>query len=234
MGVFGLIMPAVGEMMGMRIIAAYGMTELVTHCIHGNPFETYPDMAMGKVTPGYEFLIVNHETGELAKVGEMGELWIRGIRGVSVFQEYFGNPEATEKFFTEDGWGRTGDVVRLLEGGNIQYCDRDKDALKVGGENVSAREVEDAIRAVPGIADIAVVGKQHPRLDQVAVAFVVKADPNADEDTMAAQIVEVCSANLADFKVPKAVYFVDEFPKAELEKVSKKDLRELADTYPAI
>ena len=233
-GVFGLIMPAVGEMMGMRIIAAYGMTELVTHCIHGNPFETYPDMAMGKVTPGYEFLIVNHETGELAKVGEMGELWIRGIRGVSVFQEYFGNPEATEKFFTEDGWGRTGDVVRLLEGGNIQYCDRDKDALKVGGENVSAREVEDAIRAVPGIADIAVVGKQHPRLDQVAVAFVVKADPNADEDTMAAQIVEVCSANLADFKVPKAVYFVDEFPKAELEKVSKKDLRELADTYPPI
>jgi carnitine-CoA ligase len=233
-GVFGLIMPMVAEMMGMRIIAAYGMTELVTHCIHSNPFETYPDMSMGKVTPGYEFLIVNHETGQPAKVGEMGELWIRGVRGVSVFQEYLGNPEATEKFFTEDGWGRTGDIVRLLEDGNIRYCDRDKDALKVGGENVSAREVEDAIRTVPGFSDVAVVGKQHERLDQVAVAFVIKADPNADEAALSAQVIEACSQALAPFKVPRAVYFVDEFPKAELEKVSKKDLRELADSYEPV
>ena len=137
-GVFGLIMPVLDQMMGMRVIAAYGMTELVTHCIHSNPYEQYPDLAMGKVSPGYEFLIVR-EDGGLAEVGDMGELWIRGIRGVSVCLEYYGNDEANEKFFTDDGWARTGDVVRLLEQGNIQYCDRDKDALKVGGENVSAR-----------------------------------------------------------------------------------------------
>ena len=233
-GVFGLIMPVLEQMMGMKIVAAYGMTELVTHCIHSNPWEQYPEMAMGKVSPGYEMLIVK-EDGELAAVGEMGELWIRGIRGVSVCKEYFHNDEANEKFFTADGWARTGDIVMLLEDGNIRYCDRDKDALKVGGENVSAREVEDAIRAAGApLADIAVVAKSHQRLDMVAVAFAIKGDPNLDEDATATQIIEHCAANLADFKVPRAVYWVDEFPTAELGKVSKKDLRDLADSYPEI
>lgn len=228
-GVFGLIMPVLDQMMGMRVIAAYGMTELVTHCIHSNDFESYPDLAMGKVSPGYEFLIVDSDTGALCQEGEIGELWIRGVRGVSVFWEYFGNPEATEKFFTEDGWGRTGDMVRLLADGNIQYCDRDKDALKVGGENVSAREVEDVVRTVPGLADVAVVAKSHEMLDMVPVAFVILADPTADQEAISAQIIEACKLDLADFKVPRSVYFVDEFPTAELGKVSKKDLREMAD-----
>jgi len=233
-GVFGLIMPVLDQMMNMRVIAAYGMTELVTHCIHSNPFEQYPEMAMGKVSPGYEMLIVK-EDGSLAEVGEMGELWIRGVRGVSVCLEYFGNAEATEKFFDEDGWAHTGDIVMLLEDGNIRYCDRDKDALKVGGENVSAREVEDAIRGagVP-LADIAVVAKSHERLDMVPVAFAIKGDPNLDEASAAEQIIEHCKANLADFKVPRAVYFVDEFPTAELGKISKKELRERADEMPPV
>ncbi len=233
-GVFGLIMPVLDQMMGMRVIAAYGMTELVTHCVHSNPFEHYPDMAMGKVSPGYEMLVVVPETGKLAEVGEMGELWIRGVRGISVFLEYFNNPEANEKMFTPDGWCRTGDIVRLEADGNIFYCDRDKDALKVGGENVSAREVEDVCRTVPGIEDIAVVAKSHDMLDMVPVAFVIRNAFAAPEDEMAPAIIEACKANLADFKVPRAVYFLDEFPTAELGKISKKDLRELADSYPAV
>lgn len=232
-GVFGLIMPVLEQFMNMRIVAAYGMTELVTHCIHDNPYETYPELAMGKVAPGYEFIVVK-EDGSLAEEGEMGEIWIRGIRGVTVCLEYLGNDEANEKFFTDDGWCRTGDIVQLTEGGNVVYRDRDKDALKVGGENVSAREVEDAIRQVPGLEDIAVVAKSHEMLDMVAVAFVILADKSADQDAVAEQILSVCKENLADFKVPRAVYFVDEFPTAELGKISKKDLRELADTFPAV
>lgn len=232
-GVFGLIMPVLDQMMNMRVVAAYGMTELVTHCIHSNPYEQYPDLAMGKVSPGYEFLIVK-EDGSLAEVGETGELWIRGIRGVSVCLEYYGNAEATEKFFTDDGWARTGDMVQLMEDGNIIYRDRDKDALKVGGENVSAREVEDAIRATGApLEDVAVVAKAHDMLDMVPVAFAILADKSADHDVVTKQIIEGCKENLADFKVPRAVYFVDEFPTAELGKVSKKDLRELADTFPS-
>jgi crotonobetaine/carnitine-CoA ligase len=71
-------------------------------------------------------------------------------------------------------------------------------------------------------------------LDMVAVAFVIRNDFGAPEEEMAAAIIEACKANLADFKVPRAVYFLEEFPTAELGKIAKKDLRELADSYPAV
>ena len=186
---------------------------------------------MGKPTPGYEFLVVNRETGEICAPGEIGELWVRGRRGIQLFLEYFDNPEANAKAFTEDGWFKTGDLVSLSEDGNFFYKDRDKDALKVGGENVSAQEVEDVCRAVPGIADIAVVGQKHDFLGQQAVAFVIPA-PNAPAD-LGEQIMKACAARLADFKCPKSVYLVDEFPRATLEKVAKNKLRELADSYVA-
>lgn len=233
-GVFGLIMPMLDDWLGMRVMAAYGMTELVGHCIRSTPNETYPDMAMGRVAPGYEWMVINHETGRAAEVGEMGELWIRGVRGISVFLEYLDNPEANEKMFTEDGWCRTGDVVRLEAGGHIFYCDRDKDALKVGGENVSAREVEDTCRTVPGIDDIAVVAKSHDMLDMVPVAFVIRNAMAEPEEQMAAAIIEACTGALSGFKVPRAVYFLDEFPTAELGKIAKKDLRELADGFDPV
>jgi crotonobetaine/carnitine-CoA ligase len=233
-GVFGLIMPFLDDWLKMRVMAAYGMTELVGHCIASSPHEQYPDLAMGRVTPGYEWLVVNHETGRPAEVGEMGELWIRGVRGVSVFLEYFNNPEANEKMFTEDGWCRTGDIVRLEAGGNIFYCDRDKDALKVGGENVSAREVEDACRGVVGIDDLAVVAKSHDMLDMVPVVFIVRNDAAPSEAEMSTAILETCRQNLADFKVPRAVYFIDELPTAELGKIAKNKLRELADGFDPV
>lgn len=232
-GVFGLIMPFLDEWLGMRVMATYGMTELVTHCVRSTPNEAYPDMAMGRVAPGYEMMVMNHQTGAPADVGEMGELWIRGVRGISVFQEYLNNPEANAKMFSDDGWCRTGDVVRLEADGNIFYCDRDKDALKVGGENVSAREVEDVCRTVPGIDDIAVVARSHDMLDMVPVAFVIRSEAAEPEEAMATAIIGACKGALADFKVPRAVYFLDEFPTAELGKISKKDLRDLAETFEA-
>jgi len=103
--------------------------------------------------------------------------------------------------------------VHVAEAGNVVYNERDKDVLKVGGENVSAREVEDMCRQVPGIADIAVVGQTHDFLSMVAVAFVIKG-PGAevDDKAMETAIIDICAKNLSDFKVPRAVYFVDDFP----------------------
>jgi carnitine-CoA ligase len=117
----------------------------------------------------------------------------------------------------------------LRPGGNIHYAERDKDLLKVGGENVSARQVEDTCRQIAGIAEIAAVGQSHPMLDQVVVAFVIKRPDAPAEEALAAQIIDVCKEHLADFKVPRAVYFVDEFPRATLDKVAKNKLREMAD-----
>ncbi len=233
-GVFGLIMPMLDAWLGMRVVAAYGMTETVTHAVVSNKWEHYPDMAMGKPCPGYEMVVVDPDTKELVKPGEIGEIWLRGTRGIQLFLEYYRNDEANAKAFTSDGWLQTGDLVMLGEDGNLFYRDRDKDALKVGGENVSAREVEDVCRTAGPMADVAVVGKSHEMLDQVAVAFVIKGAGAPEDAEFEAAIIAACRENLADFKVPRAVYFVEEFPEALLGKVAKNVLREWADAKPAL
>ena len=144
---------------------------------------------------------------------------------------YFGSGEEQDRF-TEDGWFKTGDLVTQSADGFLYFKDRDKDALKVGGENVSAKEVEDVCRTVAGIADVAVVGQKHDFLGQQAIAFVIAA-PNAPAD-LGDQIMKACAARLAGFKCPKAVYLVDEFPRATLEKVAKNVLREVADAKPPV
>jgi len=232
-GVFGLIMPELEKMLGIRVMAAWGMTETVIHATRNSWLIQDPVGSMGKPTPGYEFAIVDPDTGKACREGEVGELWIRGRRGIQLFLEYFDNEEAMKKSFTEDGWFKTGDRVALGAEGNFFYKERDKDALKVGGENVSAREVEDCCREAGGIADVAVVGRKHEMLDQVPVAFVIRAPgEKRSEAEHAAAILERCKAKLADFKVPRAVYFRDDFPVATLEKVAKNKLREMADAMP--
>ncbi|MCU1388658.1 MAG: hypothetical protein JWL72_1996 [Ilumatobacteraceae bacterium] len=228
-GAFGLISPQIEQMMGgVRVTSSWGMTETVIHATRNQFDQFYPQGTMGRPTPGYEFLVVN-EDGGICAPGENGELYVRGTRGIQLFLEYFDNEEANQKAFTADGWFKTGDRVIISEEGFFFFKDRDKDALKVGGENVSAKEVEDVCRMVPGVADVAIVGQDHEFLSMVAVAFVIAA-PNAPDD-LGDKIIALCKERLADFKCPKAVYLVDDFPRATLDKVAKNKLREMADSY---
>jgi crotonobetaine/carnitine-CoA ligase len=232
-GVFGLILPDLDKMFGIAIYAAYGMTELVTHAITGKPNELLPTRSMGHVAPGYEIAVVDKETGELCAEGQTGELWMRGTRGIQIFLEYFDNPEANASSF-EDGWFKTGDMVQMGPGGNVFYQERDKDLIKVGGENVSAREVEDVVTTVPGVAQAAVVGKKHEWLDQVVVAFVITAPGAPEQPELERQVIDACAGQLAEFKVPRAVYVVEEFPLGTLDKLLKNKLRDLADEQPDV
>lgn len=227
-GVFGLVMPELDQMFGIELYAAFGMTETVTHAVTGKPSERLPAKSMGHVTPGYELAIVDPDTGALCAEGETGELWLRGTRGIQLFLEYLDNDEANAKAF-EDGWFKTGDMVMMGAGGNVFYQERDKDLLKVGGENVSAKEVEDLIVTHPAIASVAVVAKSDDFLSEVPVAFVIPAPLEHDEATVAAEVIATCSENLASFKVPRAVYFVESFPTGTLDKILKNRLREMAD-----
>jgi crotonobetaine/carnitine-CoA ligase len=232
-GVFGAIMPSGPEMFGLQVYSAFGMTETVTHAVTGKPTENLKAGSIGRATPGYEVAIVDKETGALCTGGESGELWIRGVRGIQIFSEYFGNPQATADAF-HDGWFKTGDIVRLAEGGVVVYVERDKDVLKVGGENVSAREVEEAIASQPGVSKVAVVGKHHDFLNEVPVAFVVKSNQDIDDGELEKSLIEVCTGRLATFKVPRAVYVVEEFPVGTLDKILKNRLREMADEHPPV
>lgn len=232
-GVFGLLMPDLDKLFGIDLYAAYGMTETVTHAISAKPSQRLPVRSMGHVTPGYEIAVVDKDTGELCAEGQTGELWLRGTRGIQLFAEYFDNDAANAAAF-EDGWFKTGDMVQMGAGGNVFYQERDKDLLKVGGENVSAKEVEDLVVAHPAVQAVAVVGKTHDFLSEVPVAFAIAASGDHDLDAATTEIVATCAERLAPFKVPRAVYWVDAFPTGTLEKILKNRLREMADAQPPV
>jgi crotonobetaine/carnitine-CoA ligase len=180
-------------------------------------------MSMGRPAPEYGVHVVD-EAGHDVAPGETGELRIAGVRGVSLFAEYLDDPEATAAAFDAEGRLRTGDRVRLAHDGFLYFADRTKDMLKVGGENVAASEVERIIAQVPGVVECAVVGRPDPMLVEVPVAFVIAA-PGLDFEALSAAVRSACRERLADFKVPREIAFVDEFPRATLNKVAKAELR---------
>jgi crotonobetaine/carnitine-CoA ligase len=227
--IFGLEVPELEKLFGLRIFSAWGMTEVVTTVIVGEPEAPEPVAgAMGRPAPGFDVRI-RLEDGRDAGVGETGELRVGGVRGLSLFAGYLGDPAATAAAFDDDGYFRTGDEVTLLPTGTIKFASRSKDMLKVSGENVAAAEIERVVGQVPGVAEAAVVAQPDPVRQEVPAAFVTLA-PNApaDVEALKAEIIERCRALLADFKVPRVVHVVDALPRATLDKVAKATLRQWA------
>ena len=212
----------------VQTIGWWGMTETITHGIVSCRHWPSPSLAIGRPAPEYGIAIVDDDEIPVAEAraiepGGSGQLLLRGIRGLSLFQEYLGNAAATAGSFTADGWFRTGDRVNLLEDGSIRFGDRSKDMLKVGGENVAASEIERVIAAVPGVHECAVVARKHAMLDEVPVAFVLPA-AHAPAD-LAERVMAACATQLADFKRPHELRLVSDFPRSTLEKIAKAQLR---------
>jgi crotonobetaine/carnitine-CoA ligase len=213
--------PFVRKIFGIKTMGWYGMTETVTQCIVSERSFTGPPWSMGVPASEYELSVRREDGGEVA-FGETGRLWIKGTPGISLFLEYLNDEAATASSFDEYGWFDTGDNVTPLANGHILFSGRAKDMLKVGAENVAALEVETVILRVPGVTEVAVVGKPDPMLDEVPVAFVVAQNPSP---SLAEAIHHICRQSLADFKRPRDVIFVEALPKGLLDKVLKKDLR---------
>ncbi|MDO9438169.1 AMP-binding protein [Hydrogenophaga sp.] len=212
----------------VQTLGWWGMTETISHGIVSDRHVPSPSMSIGRPAPEYGIAIVEDDqvpVREARRVepGGSGHLLVRGVRGLSLFQEYLGNAQATADSFDPDGWFRTGDRVVLLDDGSIQFGDRSKDMLKVGGENVAASEIERVIQSVPGVNECAVVARAHRMLDEVPVAFVLPG-PQAGAD-LAGRIAAACRAQLADFKCPHEVRLVTELPRSTLEKIAKAELR---------
>lgn len=212
----------------VRTLGWWGMTETVTHGIVGSPHHPDRPMSMGRPAPEYG-IAVRREDGRTVEPGETGDLFVHGVRGLSLFSEYLEDPAATAATFAADGWMITGDRVTLAEDGWLVFADRTKDMLKVGGENVAASEIERVIAALPGVREVAVVARSHPMLQEVPVAFVRLWTPAGSADAFAGSALAACREQLASFKVPHEVRVVDEFPRATLDKVAKAELRKLLD-----
>lgn len=218
----GVCEPAWDRLFGVKTIGWWGMTETITHGTVGSAHQPDAPMSMGRPSPAYEIHVLDDE-GQPVAPGEVGDLFVGGQRGVSLFLEYAGDPAATAAAFRPDGLFITGDRVRRGEDGFLYFADRSKDMLKVGGENVAASEIERVIAGVPGVSEVAVVAMRHPMLDEAPAAFVIPG-PGAPAD-LAGAIDAACATGLAAFKRPHLIRLVDSLPRSTLEKVAKAELR---------
>jgi len=213
--------PLARERFRVQGLGWFGMTETITFPTIGDLDLPNRPLGMGRPAPGYE-VEVRRDDGRPVDLGETGELMIRGIPGLSLFQEYLGDPEATAAAFDAEGWMATGDQVTPYPDGHLRFEGRGKDMLRVGGENVAAAEIERVVQTVEGVFEVAVVSMPHDTLGEVPAAFVIPAGSPPD---LSERILSACRERLADFKVPRQVILVEELPRSTLNKVSKKDLR---------
>lgn len=209
---------------GVKTIGWWGMTETISHPVVGDAFLPNRSLSMGRPSPNYGVKVVRPD-GTPVACGETGELLIKGVRGLSLFDEYLNRPEANAEAFDAQGWFATGDLVMRHEDGHLSFDSRAKDMLKVGAENVSASEIERVIATVPGVLEVGVVGRPDDKLDEVPVAFVQT--PSADPSILE-RVEAECARLLADFKRPRAVYAVAQLPHSTLAKINKAELRAVA------
>jgi fatty-acyl-CoA synthase len=197
---------------------AYGLTETVS----GDTFLDRDSIiaklgSVGRPCLHLE-LDVWDEGGQSVAPGERGEIVLRGPK---VFAGYWRDPDATAKAFA-GGWFHTGDIGVRDEDGYLWIVDRLKDMIVSGGENIAGSEVERVLYEHEAVVEVAVVGRPDERWGEVPVAFVVvRAGAAVTPD----ELVEHCRANLAKFKVPKDVTFIDALPRNPSGKVLKRELR---------
>lgn len=153
--------------------------------------------------------------------GEVGEI---AVRGPQVLKGYYQNPEATRQAFTADGFFLTGDAGSMDAAGNIRITDRIKDMYLAGGFNCYPAEIEHILRTLPGVDQVAIIGVDDARLGQVGKAFIVTAK-GAELDE--ASVIAWCRTEMANYKVPRSVVFLDALPLNATGKVAKAALRAL-------
>ena len=215
-------LPVIGSIGEAMFFEGYGMVELGG----GAAAKVSPPFldvglgsdAFGFPLPGYQFRVVDPESGERLPAGRTGELL---IRGPGVTSGYWGDAGATSATVTEEGWLRTGDMARLGPFGSVLFEGRAKDVIKVGGYSVYALEVERAIEEHPDVLEAAVVAIPDERKGELPGA-VVRLAP---KKKLNAKAMEAFAAErLADYKVPRRWLAVDELPRTGTNKVKKREL----------
>jgi len=209
------------ERTGHTILERYGMSETVM--LTSNPYDASDGARRGGTVgfplPGVELRVVGSD-GIALPAGAVGAI---EVRGPNVFAGYWRMPEKTREEFTADGWFRTGDVGRIDDDGYVSIVGRSKDLIISGGYNVYPAEIESVLNDLPGIAESAVVGVPHRDFGEAVVAIVVaRAGVALDPEAL----TQTLKAKIANFKVPKAIFVVDELPRNAMAKVQKNLLRD--------
>jgi fatty-acyl-CoA synthase len=202
-------------------VSSYGATECASNLTLPLPDDPYEVRmhTLGHPLPGMEVRIVDPASGAERRAGEVGEICFRGY---ACFEGYYKEPELTADAIDADGWFHSGDLAKLDADGRLIYSGRLKDMLKVGGENVSALEIEGYLAGHPAVGIVQVVAAPDARYAEVPAAFVQLAPgANATEQ----ELIAFCVGRIATFKVPRYVRFVAEWPMSGT-KIQKYVLRD--------
>src|SRR5918999_1674689 len=219
------VMKKVVDVMGAsEITIAYGQTEsspVITQTRTNDPIERRVS-TVGRVLPETEVRIVDVDTGEDCSPGEQGELWTRGYL---VMKGYYKMEDKTREVIDEDGWLHTGDLAVMDENGYVRITGRAKDMIIRGGENIYPREIEEFLYTHPEVSDVQVYGVPDEKYgEQVAAAIKKRQGSDLTEE----EVKEYCRDNIARYKVPHYVDFVEDYPMTASGKIQKYKLREAA------
>jgi fatty-acyl-CoA synthase len=177
---------------------------------------------VGKALPNVEVIIVDPVYGKELPIGEQGELCTRGYH---VMKGYYKMPEATAKVIDKENWLHTGDLAIMDENGYCKITGRIKDMIIRGGENIYPREIEEFLYTNPKVKDVQVVGVPDEKYGEEVAAFIQLKPSEKATDT---EIIAFCKDQISYHKIPRYVFFVDEYPTTASGKIQKFKLRELA------
>jgi len=219
------VLPSTSEkwkaLTGKDILEGYGLSE-TSPVLTLNPM-TSPGFSatVGLPLPSTDIKLLDADDSE-APIGEPGEICAKGPQ---VMGGYWQKPQANAAAFTADGYFRTGDIGVFDERGYLRIVDRKKDMIIVSGFNVYPNEVEAVAAACAGIADCACVGRPDGKTGEAVRLFVTK---TKDAALTEADVIAHCRRQLAAYKVPKEVRFLDALPKSNVGKILRRELRALA------
>jgi len=204
---------------GKELVEREGMSE--TGMNFSNPLRgTKKPGSIGLPLPGLQVRLINPETFQDVKIGETGEIW---LKGPAVTPGYWEKPEETVKAFA-DGWFRTGDLGRMDDEGYYYLTDRLKHIIISGGENISPKEVESVINRFEGVAESSVIGLPDDQWgEKVAAAVVTRPEARVKPE----DIHQFCKQHLHNWKCPKEILLVESLPRNTMGKVLKEELKNL-------
>jgi fatty-acyl-CoA synthase len=219
------VMKRVSSEMGIDELGiAFGMTETSPVTTQVRRDDTLENRCgtVGQVMPHTEIKIVDVDTGRTVARGEPGEFVARGY---AVMRGYWNDPERTAESIDQGRWMHTGDLATMDEQGYVRVVGRIKDMVIRGGENVYPREIEEFVYTHPQVADVQVIGVPDERYGEELMAWIVlRPGAECDEE----EIREFCRGQIAHYKIPRYVKFVDSFPMTVTGKVQKFKMRETA------
>jgi long-chain acyl-CoA synthetase len=212
----GEVLRGFEEKFGAAILEGYGLSETSPVASFNHPDRERKVGSIGTPIEGVQMKVVDDEGGDVTQ-GDVGEIVIKGH---NVMKGYWQRDDATEEVM-RDGWFHTGDMATIDEDGYFFIVDRKKDLIIRGGYNVYPREIEEVLYEHPAVAEAAVVGVPHDELgEEVGAAVTLKDGESVDEDTLRDYIKE----QVAPYKYPRRIWFVDELPKGPTGKILKREI----------